>query len=81
MKIISQGEWLNDKNIDATQTLLKEANPPVAGFQQVFLGQNMSYIIEHGQLYKLSTMVMVIGSQSLLLEPIVLCLFLIVSIH
>ena len=47
--ILSRGKWLNDKIIDAAQSLLKKANPAVGGLQRVCLGQTMNYDIEVGE--------------------------------
>lgn len=47
--VLSEGKWLNDKIIDAAQSLLKKANPAVGGLQRVCLGQTMAYDIEAGE--------------------------------
>ena len=45
-EILLSTEWLNDRIIDATQQLLKQACPALSGLQQVCHGLTMNYEIE-----------------------------------
>ena len=47
--MLSPTGWLNDRIINAAQTLLKNQFPELSGFQDVGLGQVMNFIIEFGE--------------------------------
>ena len=41
--LLTNGEWLNDKLINAGQILIKECYPHVCGFQDVSLGPTLGF--------------------------------------
>ena len=47
--VLSPTGWLNDRIINAAQTLLKNQFPELSGFQDVGLGQVMNFTIEFGE--------------------------------
>ena len=47
--VLSPTGWLNDRIINAAQTLLKNQFPELSGFQDVALGQVMNFTIEFGE--------------------------------
>ena len=47
--VLSPTGWLNDRIINAAQTLLKNQFPGLSGFQDVALGQVMNFTIEFGE--------------------------------
>ena len=47
-KIISDGDWLTDRIIDAVQNVLRLAHPHIGGLQSTILGETLTFDIQRG---------------------------------
>ena len=47
--LLTDGEWLPDNIINASQKLIKERYPHVCGFQNVCLGQTLGFEVTRGE--------------------------------